>query len=103
MRQVQLLITPEPDGPGEALALVDGTVAGRAADPVVTVTDLAVGPLRAATLEVTRARRDGPHVPNLSGPTGSCSWAAAGTSTSTCAGPASPRGPAGTPDRAPPW
>jgi gag-polyprotein putative aspartyl protease len=106
MRQVPLLITPEPDEPGEALALVDGTVAGRpyrfildtgaarsqleddeytaalpaaapdgssgalggrAADPVVTVTDLAVGPLRAATLQVTRARRDGPHVPNLLG------------------------------------
>jgi hypothetical protein len=34
--------------------------------PVVTVTDLAVGPLRAATLEVTRAG-NGPHVRNVLG------------------------------------
>jgi predicted aspartyl protease len=105
MRQVRLIITPEPDDPGSAHALVDGTVAGRpyrfildtgaarsqleadeytgalpvlshdqssgalggsAADPVVTVTDLAVGPLRAATLDVGRAPR-GPHAANLLG------------------------------------
>lgn len=40
---------------------------GRSADPVVTISDLAVGPLRAATLAVTRVERAGPGVRNLLG------------------------------------
>jgi gag-polyprotein putative aspartyl protease len=35
--------------------------------PVVTITDLAVGPLRAAPLEVTRVDGNGPHVQNILG------------------------------------
>jgi predicted aspartyl protease len=106
MRQVPLIIEPDPDDPGCAAVLVDGTVAGRsyrfvldtgaartqleadeyttaltaagedtsfgafggsAADPVVTVTDLAIGPLRAAALEVARAPAGGPAPRNVLG------------------------------------
>jgi hypothetical protein len=106
MRQVPLVITPEPDDPGCATVMVDGTVAGRpyrfildtgaartqlvadaytaalsavtgdssfsafgghSADPVVTISDLAAGPLHAATLAVTRVERVGPGVRNLLG------------------------------------
>lgn len=92
MPQVPLIIEAEPDDPGCATVMVDGTVAGRPyrfivdtgavrtqletdeytsalattpgesssgmfgshCDPIVTVTDVAVGPLRVATLDVTR-------------------------------------------------
>jgi predicted aspartyl protease len=106
VRQVPLIIEPEPDDPGGAIVMVDGTVAGRpyrfvldtgaartqletdeytaalatVADDssagafggsvthsVVTITDLAVGPLRAATLAVRRAEPGGPHQRNLLG------------------------------------
>jgi predicted aspartyl protease len=106
MRQVRLIIEPEPDDPGCATVMVDGTIAGRpyrfildtgsprtqlAADdyttaldtvaefsssgtfgdrvtyPVVTVADIAVGPLRAATLPVIRAERGGSRLSNLIG------------------------------------
>jgi hypothetical protein len=106
MRQVPLVIVPEPDDPGCATVMVEGTVAGRpyrfvldsgaartqleadeytaalsavagdsslsafggrSADPVVTITELAAGPLRAATLAVTRVERGGPGVRNLLG------------------------------------
>jgi predicted aspartyl protease len=40
---------------------------GRSADPVVTITDLAAGPLQAATLAVTRVERGGPDIRNLLG------------------------------------
>jgi hypothetical protein len=106
MRQLQLIIEPDPDDPGCAAVLAEGTVAGRpyrfvvdtgaartqlgadeytsalaavtqdissgafggqVADPVVTVTDLAIGPLRAATLEVARVPGDGPAPRNVLG------------------------------------
>src|ERR1700729_4018995 len=99
MRQVPLILEPDPDDPGCAAWLVDGTVAARpyrfvldtgaarsqleadeytmalaavshdvsagafgvdTADQVVTITDLAVGPLHAATLDVVRAPGDSP-------------------------------------------
>jgi hypothetical protein len=102
MGRVPLIIEPDPDDPGCASVMVDGTAAGRPyrfmldtgavrtqletdeytatlslvasessggalssplSQPVVTVTDLAVGPLRAATLEVIRVDRR----PNLLG------------------------------------
>jgi Aspartyl protease len=102
MRQVPLVIEPDPDDPGCAAVMVDGTVAGRpyrflldtgaartqletdeyttalrtvtgdtsygsfgigSADSLVTIADLAVGPLQAATLEVTRDEC-GPHMRN---------------------------------------
>jgi hypothetical protein len=106
MRQVPLIIEPDPDDPGCAAVLVDGTVAGRPyrfvldtgaartqleadeytaalataagdvsfgalgghqADPVVTVTDVIIGPLRAGTLEVTRVPGGGPAQRNVLG------------------------------------
>lgn len=106
MRQVPVIIEPEPDDPGAAAVLVDGTVAGRpyrfildtgaartqlaaddytaalpvvgredssgalggrSADPLVAVTNLAVGPLRAARLEVTRDDGGGPGIRNVLG------------------------------------
>jgi predicted aspartyl protease len=106
MRQVPLITEPDPDDPGCATVLVDGTVAGRPcrfvldtgaartqleadeytaalaavtrdvsfgafgghrADVVVTVTDLAVGPLRAATLEVALVAGGGPAQRNVLG------------------------------------
>jgi predicted aspartyl protease len=92
MPQIPLIIEAEPDDPGCATVMVDGTVAGRPyrfildtgaartqleadeytstlearpgerssgtfashCDPIVTITDVAVGPLRVATLDVTR-------------------------------------------------
>jgi hypothetical protein len=99
MRQVPLIIEPDPEDPYFATVMVDGSVAGRpyrfildtgavrtllgtdeytasltpetgdvsfsafggsTADPVVTVTDLAAGPLGADTLAVTRAGGGGP-------------------------------------------
>ena len=96
MRQVPLIIEPDPDDPGCATVMVDATVAGRpyrlvldtgaarsqleaddytsglmplgedsssgafggrVTDTVVTITDLAAGPLRVATLDVTRGER----------------------------------------------
>jgi predicted aspartyl protease len=92
MPQIPLIIEAEPDDPGCATVMVDGTVAGRPyrfildtgaarsqleadeytstlqarpgesswgafashCDPLVTVTDVVVGPLRVATLDVTR-------------------------------------------------
>jgi predicted aspartyl protease len=44
-----------------------GALGGRSADPVVVVTDLVVGPLRAARLAVTRTARGGPGHRNLLG------------------------------------
>jgi predicted aspartyl protease len=105
MRQVPLIIEADPDDPGCATVMADGTVAGRpyrfivdtgavrtqleadeytgaleAApggtssgafeshnDPVVTVTDVAVGPMRATTLEVTRVSPAPPDLRNLLG------------------------------------
>ena len=106
MRQVPLIIEPDPDDPGCAAALVEGTVAGRpyrfvldtgaartqleadeytsglataagdissgafgghTADQVVTVTDLAVGPLHVAALDVVRVPGGGPMPGNLLG------------------------------------
>jgi hypothetical protein len=106
MRQVPLIIEPDPDDPHCATVMVDGTIAGRSyrfildtgaartqvaaddytsalstvaehissgafgdrtTDPVVMVTDVAVGPLRAATLLVTRAEPGGPQPGNLIG------------------------------------
>jgi len=96
MRQVPLIIEPDPDDPDFATVMVDATVAGRpyrllldtgaartqldpdeyvsglslvgedsssaafggrVTDPVVTITDLDVGPLRMARLDVTRSER----------------------------------------------
>jgi hypothetical protein len=96
VRQVPLIIEPDPDDPGCATVLVDVTIAGhpyrlvldtgaarslleadeytcgltpagqdssfavfggRVTDPVVTITDLAAGPLRVATLDVTLSER----------------------------------------------
>ena len=96
VRQVPLIIEPDPDDPGCATVMVDATVAGRpyrlvldtgaarsqleaddytsgltpsgedsssgafggrVTDTVVTITDLAAGPLRVATLDVTRGER----------------------------------------------
>jgi hypothetical protein len=103
--QVPLIIEPDPDDPGCATVMADGTVAGRPyrfivdtgaartqleadeytgtlraapgeassgvfashSDPVVTVTDVAVGPLRAATLDVTRVSPAPPQPRNLLG------------------------------------
>ena len=101
-----MVIEPDPDDPGCATVMVDGTVAGRSyrfildtgaartqleadeyttalrtvavdtssgafgvrsANPVVTITDLAVGPLQAATLEVERVEGGGPQARNLLG------------------------------------
>jgi hypothetical protein len=106
MRQVPLVIEPDPDDPGCAAVMVDGTVAGRSyrfvldtgaartqleaddyttalttvaedsssgafgvrsADPVVSITGLAAGPLEAASLEVSRVERGGPQTRNLLG------------------------------------
>jgi hypothetical protein len=106
MRQVPMIVEPDPEDPGCAAWLVDGTVAGRpcrflldtgaartqlatdeytaalapvaedvssgafggqAPDQLVTVTDLVVGPLHAATLDVVRVSRDGPAHGNLLG------------------------------------
>jgi hypothetical protein len=106
MRQLPLIIEPDPDDPGCAAVLVDGTVAGRPyrfvldtgaartqleadeytaalataaedvsfgafgghqADPVMTVTDVVVGPLRADTLEVARVTGGGPSLRNVLG------------------------------------
>jgi Aspartyl protease len=97
MRQVPLIIEPDPDDPDFAIVLVDATIAGRpyrllldtgaartqldaddytsglspvgedassaafggrVTDPVVTITDLAVGPLRVAALDVTRSEHE---------------------------------------------
>jgi hypothetical protein len=165
MPQVPLIIEAEPDDPGCATVMVDGTVAGRPyrfivdtgavrtqletdeytsalatmpgesspgmfgshCDPIVTVTDVAVGPLRVTTLDVTRVSPI-PQRPETcsawtccsdiaacSGcrlecwmsrrrrPTEagvSCGWTAAVTSTWTYRGPARPRRPAGIPARA---
>lgn len=44
-----------------------GAFGGHTADPVVTVTDLAVGPLRAATLQVARVPGGGPAQRNVLG------------------------------------
>jgi hypothetical protein len=44
-----------------------GAFSDRISYPVVTVTDLVVGPLHAATLEVTRAEGDGPYPRNVLG------------------------------------
>ena len=96
VRQVPLIIEPDPDDPGCATVMVDVTIAGRpyrlvldtgaarslleadeytcgltpagrdssfavfggrVTDPVVTITDLAAGPLRVATLDVTLSER----------------------------------------------
>jgi gag-polyprotein putative aspartyl protease len=101
-----LIIEPDPDDPGCASVMVDGTAAGRpyrfmldtgaprtqletdeytatlsqvasensggalsgpVSQPVVTITDLVVGPLRAAALEVIRADGNGIPAPNLLG------------------------------------
>lgn len=105
MPQVPLIIEAEPDDPGCAVVMADGTVAGRPyrfvvdtgaarsqleadeytctleaapgetssglfashSDPVVTVTDVAVGPLRAETLDVTRVSPASPRPRNLLG------------------------------------
>ena len=105
MSPIPLIIEAEPDDPGCATVMVDGTVAGRpyrfildtgaartqleadeytsaletrpggsswgtiasGCDPVVTVTDVAVGPLRVATLEVTRVSPAPPRPGNLLG------------------------------------
>jgi predicted aspartyl protease len=105
MSQVPLIIEAEPDDPGCATVMVDGTVAGRPyrfildtgaartqleadeytctlgagpgesssgafashCDPIVTVTDLAVGSLRVATLDVTRVSPVPPQLRNLLG------------------------------------
>jgi len=97
MRQVPLIIEPDPDDPDFATVLVDVTIAGRpyrllldtgaartqldpddytsslspigedassaafggrVTEAVVTITDLAVGPLRVAALDVTRSERE---------------------------------------------
>jgi hypothetical protein len=104
--RVPLITEPDPDDPGCATVLVEGTVAGRpyrfvldtgaartqlaadeytaaqpvvaqdissgafsgrTADPVVTVTDVVIGPLRAATLEVARVPGGGPGPRNVLG------------------------------------
>jgi len=103
--QIPLIIEADPDDPGCATIMADGTVAGRPyrfivdtgaartqleadeytsalkaapdesssgafashADPVITVTDVAVGPLRAATLDVTRVSPIPPQPRNLLG------------------------------------
>lgn len=105
MSLIPLIIEAEPDDPGCATVVVDGTVAGRPyrfildtgaartqleadeytcaletrpgesssgtiasrCDPVVTVTDVAVRPLRVATLEVTRVSPAPPRPGNLLG------------------------------------
>jgi hypothetical protein len=106
MRSVPLVIAQEPDDPGCATVMVDGTVGGRpyrfildtgaartqleadeytaalsavtgdssfsafgghSAPPLVTISDLAAGSLRADTLTVTRVERGGPGVRNLLG------------------------------------
>jgi predicted aspartyl protease len=105
MPQIPLIIEADPDDPGCAVIMVDGTVAGRPyrfvvdtgaartqleadeytcaleaapgetssgafashSDPVVTVTDVAVGPLRVATLDVTRVSPAPPQPRNLLG------------------------------------
>lgn len=104
--RVPLITEPDPDDPGCATVLVEGTVAGRpycfvldtgaartqleadeytaaqpmvaqdisagafggrTADQVVTVTDLVIGPLRAATLEVARVPGGRPAPGNVLG------------------------------------
>jgi hypothetical protein len=62
----------EADEYTAALTAVDGDSScsasgGRSADPVVTITDLAAGPLHADTLAVTRVERSGPEARNLLG------------------------------------
>jgi hypothetical protein len=44
-----------------------GALSGPTSQPIVIVTDLAFGPLRAATLEVIRADGNGTPAPNLLG------------------------------------
>ena len=103
-----------------------GAFGGRVTDTVVTITELAAGPLRVATLDVTRGERGlsgrlgmdvlGKHrchfrldagVLGLAAPPGSSVehellMSRAATSTSRCTGVASAGMPAGTPARAPP-
>jgi len=105
MPQIPLIIEAEPDDPGCATIMVDGTVAARPyrfildtgaartqleadeytctlearpgenssgvfashRDPIVTVTDVAIGSLRVATLDVTRVSPAPPRPGNLLG------------------------------------
>jgi hypothetical protein len=64
--RVPLSIEPDPDDPGCATVLVEGTVAGRPCRFVLD-TDVVIGPLRAATLEVVRVPGAGPVPRNLLG------------------------------------
>jgi predicted aspartyl protease len=62
----------EADEYTTALAAVTGDISfgafgGSVADPVVTITDLAIGPLQAATLDVARVPGGGPQPGNLLG------------------------------------